>query len=138
MLIDYCHNVAGLEAMADFVKRMDADRTIAMIAVPGDRSDEDIRAFGRLAGSTFEEIVIREDTNPRGRKRGEVADMLGAAVAEGGLPSSNLTVVLDEVEAAHAAVERAGRNDLVVLMVDRPAVVWEALTSKSEDGRERR
>ena len=51
MLLDYCHNVAGLESMADFVKRMDADRTIAMIAVPGDRSNEDITAFGRLAAS---------------------------------------------------------------------------------------
>src|SRR5215211_7534410 len=53
VLLDYCHNVAGLESMADFVKRMDADRTIAMIALPGDRSDDDINAFGRLAAGTF-------------------------------------------------------------------------------------
>ena len=64
VLLDYCHNVAGLESMADFVKRMDADRTIAMIALPGDRSDDDITAFGRLAAGTFDEIVIREDYNP--------------------------------------------------------------------------
>ncbi len=76
VLLDYCHNVAGLESMADFVKRMDADRTIAMIALPGDRSDDDITAFGRLAAGTFDEIVIREDYNPRGRRRGEVADLL--------------------------------------------------------------
>ena len=109
-----------------------------MFAAPDDRTDEHIRSIGRLAGSTFAEIVIREDNNPRGRKRGEVADMLGAAVTEGGLPAGKLSVVLDEVEAAHAAVQRAERNDLVVLMVDRPAVVWEALTSKGEDGRPRR
>ena len=84
VLLDYCHNVAGLESMADFVKRMDADRTIAMIALPGDRSDDDITAFGRLAAGTFDEIVIREDYNPRGRRRGEVADLLVSAIAASG------------------------------------------------------
>jgi len=138
VLIDYCHNVAGLEAMADFVKRMDADRTVAMISMPGDRSNEDINAFGRLAGSTFNEIVIREDVNTRGRKRGEIADLLGLAVAEVGDGRAETTIVLDELEAAHTAVERAGRNDLVVLMVDRPALVWESLTAKVGNGRERR
>ena len=137
VLLDYCHNVAGLEAMADFVKRIDADRTIAMISIPGDRSDEDVRAFGRLAGATFQEIVIREDTNPRGRRRGEIAELLGEAVTDAGLPADHLTIVLDEVEAARTAVSRAGRNDFVVLMVDRPTVVWDALTSKGGNGRER-
>ncbi len=137
VLMDYCHNVAGLEAMADFVKRMDADRTVAMISIPGDRADDDVRAFGRLAGETFQEIVIREDANPRGRKRGEIADMLGQAVADAGLPADRTAVVLDEVEAAQAAVARAGRNDLVVLLVDKPFVVFEALTSKGSNGRNR-
>jgi cyanophycin synthetase len=130
VVLDYCHNVAGLESMADFVKRMDADRTVAMISMPGDRSDDDIRAFGRLAGATFQEIVIREDANTRGRPPGEIAGMLGAAVAEAGLPAARTTIVLDEIEAAHATVARAERNDLVVLLVDRPTLVWEALTSK--------
>jgi cyanophycin synthetase len=130
VLLDYCHNVAGLESMADFVKRMDADRTIAMIAVPGDRSDEDIAAFGRLAGGTFDAIVIREDANPRGRKRGEVADLLQTAIAAGGLSDGNVEVVLDEMEAARAAIAQAQRNDLVILLADRPAAVFEELTGR--------
>ena len=134
VLIDYCHNLAGLEAMADFVKRMDADRTIAMISMPGDRSDADMDAFGRLAGTVFQEVVIREDDNTRGRPSGEIANRLAAAVAAGGLPKERTAVVLDEIEAAHATVARADRNDFVVLMVDRPTAVWEALTSKGASG----
>jgi cyanophycin synthetase len=130
VLLDYCHNVAGLESMADFVKRMDADRTIAMIAVPGDRSDEDIAAFGRLAGGTFDAIVIREDANPRGRRRGEVADLLQHAIAAGGLNDGNVQVVLDEMAAARAAIAQAERNDLVILLADRPAAVFEELTGR--------
>jgi hypothetical protein len=51
------------------------------------------------------------------------------------LPADRLTVVLDEVEAARATVARAERNDLVVLLVDKPVVVWEALTGKSGNDR---
>jgi cyanophycin synthetase len=131
VLLDYCHNVAGLESMADFVKRMDADRTIAMIALPGDRSNEDIAAFGRLAAGTFDEIVIREDANPRGRKRGEVAGLLQDAIAGGGLEDGNVQVVLEELEAARAAIGRAQRNDLVILMADRPAAVFAELTGRT-------
>jgi cyanophycin synthetase len=131
VLLDYCHNVAGLESMADFVKRMDADRTIAMIAVPGDRSDEDITAFGRLAAGTFDEIVVREDANPRGRRRGEVAELLLGAIADGGHHDAKVDVVLDEMEAARAAIARAERNDLVILMADKPAAVFEKLTGRT-------
>jgi len=134
VVMDYCHNVAGLEAMADFVKRMGVDRAVAMIAMPGDRSDDDIRAFGKLAGRTFSELVIREDANPRGRRRGEVADLLGTAATDGGMASDKITVVPDEVEAALAAVAKADRNDLVILLVDRPALVWQELTQASKDG----
>ena len=131
VLLDYCHNVAGLESMADFVKRMDADRTIAMIAIPGDRSDEDITAFGRLAGDTFDEIVIREDANPRGRKRGEVAGMLHDAISSANPDNGKVDIILDELEAAREAINRAARNDLVVLFADRPALVFEQITGRS-------
>src|SRR3954454_8308108 len=73
VLMDYCHNVAGLEAVGDFVSRIDATRRIGVIAMPGDRQDEDIAAFGKLAATFFDELIIREDTNRRGRDRGEVA-----------------------------------------------------------------
>ena len=138
VLMDYCHNVAGLEAMADLVKRMEADRTVAMIAMPGDRSDDDIRAFGELAGKTFQEIVIRQDANPRGRRDGEVAEMLRAAALRGGMPEERITIELDEIEAARMAVAKAGRTDLVVLLVDRPLLVWESLSRQGarQNGRD--
>ena len=131
VVIDYCHNVAGLEAMADFVRRMDADRRVGLIAMPGDRLDDDIRAFGTLAGKTFDELVIREDVNRRGRADGEVAGMLAAAARAAGLPEERVTIVLEELEAAREAVGRAGRNDLTVLFVDKPAQVYQTLVGRA-------
>jgi len=129
VVVDYCHNMAGLEAMADFVKRMEAEKTVAVISVPGDRSDGDMQAFGDLAGKTFSRIVIREDDNTRGRKSGSIADILKTSAVAGGMDPGNVTIVLDELEAVKIAVDMADKTDLVVLMVDKPVEVWEMLTS---------
>ena len=125
--MDYCHNIAGLESMADFVKRMEAERSIAVISVPGDRKDEDIRAFGTLAAKTFNQLIIREDVNRRGRPNGQIADLLKGSAVLAGLSEENVTIVLDEFEAVREAVRRSVKDDLVVLMIDQPAAVWEEL-----------
>jgi cyanophycin synthetase len=129
ILMDYCHNVAGLEAMADFVKRMDATRNLAVISMPGDRKDEDIVAFGRLAATTFDELILREDTNTRGRPRGEIAGMLRDAVVTAGLSPDRVSIVLDEFDAVREAVNRSSKDELVVLMIDKPTAVWEELST---------
>jgi len=128
VVVDYCHNMAGLEAMADFVKRMEAEKTVAVISVPGDRSDGDMQAFGDLAGKTFDRIVIREDDNTRGRRSGEIAEILRTAAIAGGMSDSNITVMLDELDAVKRAVDISEKTDLVVLMIDKPVKVWEMLT----------
>ena len=125
--MDYCHNIAGLESMADFVKRMEAERSIAVISVPGDRKDEDIQAFGTLAAKTFNQLIIREDVNRRGRPNGQIADLLKGSAVLAGLSEENVTIVLDEFEAVREAVRRSVKDDLVVLMIDQPAAVWEEL-----------
>ncbi len=129
IIMDYCHNVAGLESMADFVQRMEAARSIAVISIPGDRLDDDIAAFGKLAGETFSELVIREDANTRGRPSGQIAARLKDAAVAAGLADGAVKIVLEEIDAVRAAVERSEKDDLVVLMVDKPAQTWEELNN---------
>ncbi|HYO30729.1 MAG TPA: Mur ligase family protein, partial [Thermomicrobiales bacterium] len=130
VMIDYCHNVAGLEAVGDFVRRFGAEKTIGVLTMPGDRRDEDIHAFGVLAGKTFDEVVIREDDDRRGRPHGQIAGVLEAAVAEAGMAPEKVTVILDEVKSGREAVARADKNDLVVVFADKPAKMYAALTGK--------
>lgn len=129
VVVDYCHNLAGLEAMADFVSRMEADDTVAVVSMPGDRSDGDIKAFGELAGKTFGRIIIREDDNTRGRKSGEISDILATSAVEGGMDAAKVSIVLDELDAVRRAMEQSEKSDLVILLVDKPAQVWEMLTN---------
>jgi len=130
VIMDYCHNVAGLEALADFVARMEAPRTVGVISIPGDRSDDDMQKFGELAAKTFDRIIIREDDNRRGREVGEIARRIHEAVLAGGMDESRVQIVLDEMEAARTAVDTSDKDELVVLLVDKPAKVWEMLTNR--------
>jgi len=133
VVMDYGHNVAGLEAMADFVRRTAAPQSVGVIAIAGDRRDEDIRAFGALAGMTFDRIVIREHDDPRGRAPGEVAQLIREAVEGVGFPADRVTVTLDEIAAVHEAIDLATPGDLVVALVYRIPVVWDSLTRRARD-----
>ena len=131
VVMDYAHNVAALETIADFVRRTGVPRSIGVITVPGDRRDEDARAFGLLAGQIFDEVIVREDENPRGRARGEMAALLRQALLDAGLPENRIHTVTDEVAAAHAGVDMAAPGELVVVLVDRVTLVWEALAKRA-------
>lgn len=130
VVMDYCHNVAGLESMADFVQRLGAPHAIGMITMPGDRLDSDIRAFGELAAKTFDRLIIREDVNRRGRANGEIAEMLRETALAAGMTADDILIVLDEIEAVNTAIECAARDDLVVLLVDKPAAAWRELEKR--------
>jgi cyanophycin synthetase len=128
VLMDYCHNVAGLQSIADFVTRMDSDRTVGVISMPGDRSNTDMQEFGELAARTFDKLIIREDNNTRGRPAGEIADILKSAAVSAGKPASDIDIILDEMEAMRAALDRSEKGDLLVLLADQSTKVWEMLT----------
>ncbi len=134
VVIDYFHNPHALEAMAEFVSRMEAPHTIAVIQMAGDRRDEDIAAFGRLAGQTFDELVIREPLPKfrRARQPGEVPALLQAAAIAGGLAPDKITLMPghDEHEAARVAIAKGGKDSLVVLFADDAATIWNHLTQR--------
>ena len=145
VLIDYAHNAHGLETVGDFVERMtssspsggppgapswSANLRVAVVATPGDRRDEDMRELGRVAARYFDDIIIREDSNPRGRKRGETAAHILEGVQEAvhkGTRVGSVEIVLDEMSATRRALDRSRPGDLVVLCVDYATEVWKEL-----------
>ena len=140
VVIDYCHNVDGMRQLADFVGRMMVDsqtkagrigasgngtrsgRAIGVLGIPGDRRDEDQREYGALAAGAFDEIIVREDKNLRGRAPGETAanvvEGIRGARAAGHSRAARADKVLDEMTAVRTALRRAVPGDLVVCCVD--------------------
>ncbi len=146
VVIDYAHNAAGLGTVGDFVHRMtsgpsgphgantwQANVKVVVIATPGDRRDEDMRELGVVAARYFDEIIIREDVNLRGRQPGETAGHILEGVREAqqaGARVGNVEIVLDEMAATRRALDRARPGDLVVLCVDYATEVWQELESR--------
>jgi cyanophycin synthetase len=123
VLVDYAHNAAAFEGLVDFALRLEARRRVAAIAGPGDRRDEDLRALGRIA-ARLDHVIVKEDVDLRGRKRGEAAQLIREGLEEGGLPSTQSRVVIDEMEAVRETVAMLEDGDLaLVIAVDVPAVL---------------
>ena len=66
MLVDFAHNPDGFQAISNYLAKVEMHPKVGVIAAAGDRRDEDIRELGRIAGRTFDEIIIRQDKNLRG------------------------------------------------------------------------
>ncbi|HKG55991.1 MAG TPA: cyanophycin synthetase, partial [Candidatus Limnocylindrales bacterium] len=152
VVIDYCHNVDGMRQLADFVNRMMAEpqtragrigpsgrgtgpartgRAIGVIGIPGDRRDEDQREYGTVAAGAFDEIIVREDKNLRGRAPGATAANVADGVRAGGdaARTTKAEKILDEMTAAKTALRRASAGDLVVVCVDDAVGVYRTAMS---------
>ncbi len=140
VVVDYAHNPPAMEALGEFVERLTepsaggarasvTGRRIGVVATAGDRRDEDIRELGRVASRYFDEIIIREDANNRGRPRGDTAALIAEGIESAGPERrvGQVSTVLDELEATRAALDMAADGDVVVVCVDHANQVWKEL-----------
>ena len=157
LVIDYCHNVDGMRQLADFVGRMMVDpqtkagrvgaaqtgarrgRAIGVLGIPGDRRDEDQREYGAIAAGAFDEIIVREDKNLRGRAPGETAshviEGVRTARTRGTARATRADKVLEEMTAVRTALRRAIPGDLIVCCVDDAIGVYrEAMAAAGQAG----
>jgi cyanophycin synthetase len=96
-----------------------------MINIPGDRRDEDIREMGALATRYFDEIVFREDPARRGRKPGEIVELLVEGALAEGFSEAHIRRVMNEEDAAPVCLEMARPGDLVVLTPTEVEAMWQ-------------
>ena len=69
-------------------RSVDAPLKVGIVAGVGDRRDEDIISLGEESAKIFDEIIIRQDKNLRGRTEEEMICLLYTSpcrVCEGGL-----------------------------------------------------
>ena len=115
-------------------------RAIGVIGIPGDRRDEDMREFGELAATAFDEIIMREDPNLRGRKPGETAATWWRGSRRGGPGRAAGSAGRDDPGRGRAGTRRIdGRcpGDLVVVCADDAVGVYReamALAGRAQGG----
>ena len=128
VILDYAHNAAAVQAMAELVDRLEVSgRRILALAAPGDRRDQDIQAIAQAAAGHFDHFVCKRDDRLRGRDADEVPELLRAGLAEAGVDPSAISVVPDEAEAVDHALGLAERGDLVVVLGDKIERCWDQI-----------
>ena len=133
LLLDYAHNPAGLRALQKFTDNIEATIKVGVIAGIGDRREEDNMEIGRIASEMFDEIIIRQDRNLRGKTAEELIVMLEKGIRQHD-PKKKITVILKEEEAIDFAVKNAQKGSLLVLCSDVvPDALAQVMKFKEEE-----
>lgn len=117
VMVDYAHNTAGFNAIAKFLDKVEAKPKIGVIAGVGDRRDEDIIGLGKVAAQMFDEIIIRQDKNMRGRTEDELIALMFKGIEEVS-PGKKVDVIRTEKEAIDHAIKNAIDGSFIVICSD--------------------
>ncbi|MEN8788104.1 MAG: cyanophycin synthetase [Flavobacteriaceae bacterium] len=117
ILLDYAHNPAGMRALQKFTDTIEATVKVGIIAGIGDRREEDNNEMGSIAADMFDEIIIRQDKNLRGKSESDLINMLDQGIKNKD-PKKKTTIIPSEKEAITYAVSHAEKGSLIVLCSD--------------------
>ncbi len=117
ILLDYAHNPAGMRALQKFTDSLEASEKIGIIAGVGDRREEDTNQLGSIAAEMFDEIIIRQDKNLRGKSEEELIKMLVTGIKMKD-PHKKTTIIPSENEAITHAVNNAKKGSLIICCSD--------------------
>jgi len=117
VLMDYAHNPAGLRGLQNFIRKLPFKYHTCVLNGTGDRRDDDLREFGKIAGETFERIVIRAGNYLRGRTEQEMFALLQEGIAQSG-NTPQVRVIPDSRTAIHHAIKHGRKGELVVTLAD--------------------
>jgi cyanophycin synthetase len=117
VMVDYAHNPAGFHAVARFLERVDAKPKVGIIAGVGDRRDEDLIQLGAIAAQMFDEVVIRQDKNLRGRTEQEIIDLMMQGIREVDA-DKKVKVIRKEAEAIEYTIKNAVKGSFITICSD--------------------
>ncbi len=130
VMLDYGHNIAGYSKVIDFLEKQKAKRLVGVIGIPGDRQDEAVKKVGVLCGQHFHKLIIKEDIDLRGRKPGEIANLLMEAARQSGNPQLELEVCLKEEDALGKAIASSRPGDFIAVFYEKFEPLKMLITAK--------
>jgi len=117
VLMDYAHNPAGLRGLTSFINKLPNKYRTDVLNGTGDRRDDDIREFAKIAADNFDRIVIRAGHYLRGRTEEEMFALLQEGIAQSE-NSPQVRIIPDSRTAIHHAIKHARKKELVVTLAD--------------------
>ncbi|HEY5781501.1 MAG TPA: cyanophycin synthetase [Lysobacter sp.] len=135
VLMDYGHNAHAVGVMADLAQRLDVvGRRIVVLAGPGDRRDEDLRAIAEAVAGKFDHYICRRDDSLRGRDGDAVPRIIAKALQASGVPEDAISIIPDEQQAIDAALRMGQPGDLVLVFADALTRSWKQIIKFQPEG----
>ena len=117
VLMDYAHNPAGIRGLANFINKLPNKYRTVVLNGTGDRRDDDIREYAKIAADNFDRIVIRAGHYLRGRSEDGMFQLLQEGIALSDC-TPQVRIIPDSRTAIHHAIKHARKNELVVTLAD--------------------
>ncbi len=123
IVLDYAHNEAGIDGLAEIAQGLCAPgcETWLAFGTAGDRDDELLHGLGYRAARGADHVVVAELRRYlRGRDAGDLVERLRAGAIDGG--AADVPASSDEVSALRFMLERSGEHDVlaVTALAQRP------------------
>lgn len=129
VVIDYVHNIDALRALLDALRHFQHQRRIITYSSAGDRRDCDIIEQGCMLGSAFDEIWLYEGNYVRGRKPGEIMELIAKGL-KGASRAKRIEYVQGHLKAVDLMLETIRPGDLVVIQADKAEETVQHLKKK--------
>jgi cyanophycin synthetase len=128
VILDYAHNPAAIKTIASLASRLDVKgkRRIVM-AMPGDRRDEDIIEAANIVAGTFDSFVCKADDDRRGRGHDEVPMLLKKTLEANGISPEQVEVIPSEKDAVEAGLASCAPGDLLIILGDNITRCWKQI-----------
>jgi cyanophycin synthetase len=120
VIVDYAHNTAGIQKFAEFMRATPATRKIGVVSGLGDRRDEDTLGFARVAGQIFDEVVLRQDRDLRGKTAEFLVDIMTRGLRKD-KPELPINYIENEMDAIDHVLATAPEGSVVVLFTENIA-----------------
>jgi cyanophycin synthetase len=134
LVLDYGHNTAALTALGQAVRALGTRRTVMVLALPGDRRDEDLRTSVQATLGYADEYVLYDSKDLRGRQLEEVPTILQRCLRPG-TRSWIVPTMRDALEYAWGRVQPGDRLVFIADEVDGVPEMLRAVTARpGEDG----
>lgn len=117
VIVDYAHNTHGIEKFAEFLNATEATRKVGVVSGLGDRREEDTLGFARVAGRIFDEVVLRQDRDLRGKTADELKELMTRGLRLDA-PHVPITYIENEMEAIDHVLQTAQPGSVVVLFTE--------------------
>lgn len=117
VVLDYGHNPDGFRRVGQWLSKLPHRRLKGVIGVPGDRTDSVVRQSAAEAAKVFDDLLVKEDIDKRGRESGEIARLMHQEICLV-TPDKPAQIIVSEVEAIRQAIATSERGDIVVVFYE--------------------